>query len=154
MGGRVVARGGMTIVSDYSIDDHPPLDMLIVVGGDHRAELSNKKVLDWIAESSSKVELLVSVCTGVFILAKAGVILDQTVTTHWEDIEDLRKSFPQLDVVTSKRWVEDGRLVSSGGISAGIDMSLHLVERIIGGGLASRTARQMEYNWNGEYSTE
>ena len=88
-------------------------------------------------------------CTGAFLLAKAGVIDTQTVTTHWEDIDDLRAGWPSLRVVDGVRWVDQGRIVTSAGISAGIDMSLHLVERCAGRELALRIARQMDFDWTG-----
>ena len=75
------------------------------------------------------------------------LITTETVTTHWEDIADLRAEFPDLTVDEEKRWVDQGAVVTSAGISAGIDMSLHLVERLFGQAAARKTARQMEYNW-------
>jgi transcriptional regulator GlxA family with amidase domain len=76
------------------------------------------------------------------------VIQHECVTTHWEDLDDLRRAFPQLDVTDSARWVDHGRVLTSAGISAGMDMSLHLVARLGGEALALRTARQMDYAWN------
>jgi transcriptional regulator GlxA family with amidase domain len=93
------------------------------------------------------VPLVASICTGAFLLAKAGVLDGKAVTTHWEDIDDLKAMFPGLDVRTGQRWVDEGTVVTSAGISAGIDMSLHLVERLAGRALAERTARQMEFDW-------
>jgi len=88
-----------------------------------------------------------SVCTGAFLLAKAGLLSNEKVTTHWEDLAELRAGFPDLDVHSEVRWVEDGNRLTSAGISAGIDMSLHLVERLHSRELAERTARQMDYAW-------
>jgi len=87
------------------------------------------------------------VCTGAFILAAAGVLTEGPATTHWEDIADLRTQYPALDVLENLRWVDRGALVTSAGISAGIDMSLHLIERLAGRALAEATARQMDYRW-------
>ena len=87
-------------------------------------------------------------CTGAFLLAEAGVLTDQRVTTHWEDIPDLKRAYPALDVVEGARWVDDG-IVTSAGISAGIDMSLYLVAKLRARELALRTARQMEFDWTG-----
>ena len=89
-----------------------------------------------------------SVCTGAFILAAAGVLTKGPATTHWEDIADLRTQYPALDVLENLRWVDRGALVTSAGISAGIDMSLHLVTRLLGAALSERTARQMDTPWN------
>jgi len=80
-------------------------------------------------------------------LAEAKLLSRKQVTTHWEDIEDLRNSYPTLTVLEGLRWVDEGRFVTSGGISAGIDMSLHLVSRLVGQEIAEKTARQMEFDW-------
>ena len=117
------------------------------MGGVHTQELLKAKVVDWIATAASQAKLVASVCTGAFLLAKAGVIQQETVTTHWDDIADLRRDFPSLTVVENTPWVEQGRIVTSAGISAGIGMSLHLVSRLHSLELAIRTARQMEFDW-------
>jgi transcriptional regulator GlxA family with amidase domain len=91
--------------------------------------------------------LVASVCTGAFLLAEAGVLSNQNVTTHWEDIPDLQKNFPSLHVHKNKRWIDEGDIVTSAGISAGIDMSLHLVSKLYSKELAEKTAKQMEFDW-------
>lgn len=143
----VKARGGFNVYANHSFADCPLLDVLIVSGGVHTEELKKQNVLSWIKDQSQKVHLVASVCTGAFILAQAKVIKKQKVTTHWEDIEDLRKAFPKLKVVENKRWVDEDRIVTSGGISAGIDMSLHLVHKLHSKQLAKNTAKQMEFDW-------
>lgn len=143
----VEARAGYKVISDYGFNDHPPLDVLIVAGGVHAGEMAKPHVIEWIVTQAQIVPLVASVCTGAFLLAKAGVADKQRVTTHWENIAELRALFPDLDVVENVRWVDEGRLVTSGGISAGIDMSLHLVSRLHSLGLAENTARQMEFDW-------
>ena len=100
-----------------------------------------------IRRAGEQARWVTSVCTGAFLLAKAGLLTDEKVTTHWEDITELRACFPGLDVQSGVRWVEDGNRLTSAGISAGIDMSLHLVERLHSRELAVRTARQMDYAW-------
>jgi transcriptional regulator GlxA family with amidase domain len=90
---------------------------------------------------------VLSVCTGAFILAEANLLNGLTVTTHWEDIADLKVDYPALNVVNNRRWVSDGKYITSGGISAGIDMSLHLVSELANLDLAESTANQMEYQW-------
>jgi len=145
----VRARAGLVVRADYALHAHPPVDLLIVPGGVVTAALASPALIDWIAEVASQSRLTASVCTGAFLLAKAGVIDTQTVTTHWEDIADLRAGWPSLRVVDGVRWVDQGRIVTSAGISAGIDMSLHLVERCAGREQALRTARQMDFDWTG-----
>jgi len=143
----IKARGGFTVYPNHSFADCPKLDTLIVVGGVHTKELKKDTVIDWIKVQSKEVELIASVCTGAFLLAKAKVIKKHNVTTHWEDIPSLQKDFPKLNVIENKRWVDEGNIVTSGGISAGIDMSLHLVSRLHSLELAQKTAKQMEFDW-------
>lgn len=146
-GGTVTARGGYEINAHYGFSDHPPIDVLIIVGGVHTREMKKQNVLHWIKEQSLKAQLVASVCTGAFLLAESGVLTGQKVTTHWEDISNLQESYPNLKVIENQRWVDEGSIVTSGGISAGIDMSLHLVSKIHGAELAEKTARQMEFEW-------
>ncbi len=146
-GGEVTARAGYRVMSDYAFDKHPPLDVLIVVGGVHTHEMTKPQVLEWIAQQAKAASIVASVCTGAFILAKAKVLQQQVVTTHWEDIPSLRKMFPKLTVVRDVRWVDEGDVVTSGGISAGIDMSLHLVSKLHSFDLAEKTAQQMDFTW-------
>jgi len=87
------------------------------------------------------------VCTGAFLLARARLLKGKSATTHWEDIADLRAMAPATRVVQGVRWVEEGSVLTSAGISAGLDMSLHIVARLAGHDLAARTARQMDYEW-------
>ncbi|WGL16964.1 DJ-1/PfpI family protein [Microbulbifer bruguierae] len=143
----IIARGGYSINPHYDFDNHPDIDVLIVSGGIHNGELNKSDVISWVAATSENASIAASVCTGAFLLAKAGLLSDLKVTTHWEDIEDLRCAHPDLTVVDSVRWVDEGKFVTSAGISAGIDMSLHLVARLAGPELAERTARQMEFDW-------
>lgn len=146
-GGQVVARAGYRVVSDYRIEMHPPLDVLLVAGGVHTEEMGNTPIIDWISTQAKQIPLVASVCTGAFLLAQAGVCNGKRVTTHWEDIPDFRKQFPHIAVEENVRWVDEGALVTSAGISAGIDMSLHLVERLHSRALAEKTARQMDFDW-------
>lgn len=143
----VNARGGFPVSPHYAIDDHPEIDVLIVVGGDHTGEVNKVRVTDWVAQVATSCRRVVSVCTGAFILAEAGLLTGRTVTTHWEDIPDLKRAYPDLNVVDNRRWVSDGKLITSAGISAGIDMSLYLVCEFASRELADRTAKQMDYRW-------
>jgi transcriptional regulator GlxA family with amidase domain len=145
--GPVNARAGLKIEPDASIDDHPALDALIVPGGVVTAELHRTEVTSWIAQQAAAVRIVASVCTGAFLLAGAGLLDGLEATTHWEDIDELRTMFPKVRVREGVRWVDQGAVVTSAGISAGIDMSLHLVERLADRELALRTARQMDFDW-------
>ncbi|XPF94521.1 DJ-1/PfpI family protein [Colwellia sp. RE-S-Sl-9] len=143
----VNARANYKLVPDYQINNHPEIDLLIIVGGDHTNEVHKKQVINWIKAQSEKAKLVASVCTGAFLLAKAGVIHNHKVTTHWEDIDDLQTQYPNLKVKRNVRWVEQGNITTSGGISAGIDMSLYLVSKLASEELAIATAKQMEFSW-------
>lgn len=143
----VLARAGLKIEPDHAMANHPPIDCLVVPGGVVAGEMEKPDVIAWIAQCAPATRITASVCTGAFLLAKAGLLDGLTVTTHWEDVADLRTLFPSLKVIEGPRWADQGRLVTSAGISAGIDMSLHLVERLHSRALAERTARQMDFDW-------
>lgn len=143
----IAARGNLPVQPHYTLADHPPLDILIVPGGVVTAELERKAVTDWIATVAQTASITASVCTGAFLLAQAGLLRNRPAITHWEDIDDLRTMFPDIDLKNGVRWVDTGPVVTSAGISAGIDMSLHLVARLEGEALAIKTARQMEFDW-------
>lgn len=143
----VRARAGLQMLPDRTFADCPLADVLIVPGGVVDAALACPDTLAWIRQVSATAQISASVCTGAFLLAASGVLTQGRATTHWEDVADLRQRHPQLDVVEGVRWVDDGGPVSSAGISAGIDMCLHLVARIAGTELATRTARQMDFAW-------
>ena len=142
------ARAGLSVLPEADFAGGEAFEVLIVPGGVVDAELARPEVIDWIAARAGECELVASVCTGAFLLAKAGLLDGQRVTTHRDDVAGLRAAFPALRVEENRRWIDNGATVTSGGISAGIDMSLHLVERLAGRELALRTARQMEYDWN------
>lgn len=143
----VTARAGYRVVPAYGFHDHPPIDVLVVPGGMHAEEMLKPHVIQWISQQGPKVKLTASVCTGAFLLAEARILTTHNATTHWEDISALRTSYPDLTVHEAVRWVDEGTIVTSGGISAGLDMSLHLVSKLHSLELAEKTARQMEFNW-------
>lgn len=146
----VRARAGLRVLPDADFTSATAPDVLIVPGGvvDTAAACADTRA--WVAQAARGAQITASVCTGAFILAAAGVLTEGPATTHWEDIADLRAQFPALDVRDNVRWMDRGALVTSAGISAGIDMSLHLVTRLAGAALAERTARQMDTPWNRE----
>ncbi|SRR5581483_5558888 len=144
----IPARGGLMVNPNFDISNHPAIDCLIIPGGVVTAELKRDSIIEWIARISSKSTITASVCTGAFLLAKAGLLHGKNATTHWSDIEDLRAMFPDVTVQANIRWIEAGKVITSAGISAGIDMSLHLVAQLESEDLAVKTARQMEYKWS------
>ena len=141
------ARGGLMVHPACDLTNHPAIDVLIVPSGVVTAELDRQPVIEWIVRTVAKAQLTASVCTGAFLLGKAGLLHGKTITTHWEDIEDFRAMFPDIPVRGDQRWIDEGSIVTSAGISAGLDMSLHLVARLEGEELALQTARQMDYDW-------
>jgi len=143
----VRARAGLTLLPTHGFEDAPAPDVLIVPGGVVDNALACTQTLAWIARADRSAQITASVCTGAFLLAASGVLTGGEVTTHWEDLDDLAQRFPALTVRGDVRWVDQGRVVTSAGISAGIDMSLHLVARLAGMALAERTARQMDFQW-------
>lgn len=144
----ITARGGLKVTPQYDITNHPEINVLIIPGGIVSKEQQRQPVIAWIKRVSAKTTITASVCTGAFLLAQAELLPGKNATTHWEDIEDLKKQFPDIQVQSNTRWVDTGQVVTSAGISAGIDMSLHLVARLEGKDLAIATARKMEYVWN------
>ena len=142
----VVATGGLKVIPDVTLDTCPPLDILVVPGGwGTRAEAKNQRLLDWIAERGRSVETLTSVCTGSMLLGHAGLLHGRRATTHWRSLDRMRDAFPAVTVEEKLHVVEHDHIVTSAGISAGIDMALRVVIRYFGEAVGRATARNMEY---------
>jgi transcriptional regulator GlxA family with amidase domain len=142
----VTTNGGLRVIPDYVLADCPPLDILIVPGGwGVRQEINNESLIAWIAERGKQVETLASVCTGAMLLGRAGLLEGRHATTHWGSLDWMRETFPLVTVEDQLRFVEDGHVITSAGVSAGIDMALRLVARYFGKDIARATARHMEY---------
>jgi len=142
----VVATGGLKVIPDVTLETCPPLDILVVPGGwGTRAEAKNKRLLDWIAERGRSVETLTSVCTGSMLLGQAGLLDGRRATTHWRSLERMRDAFPAVTVEEKLHVVEHDHVLTSAGISAGIDMALRVVIRYFGETVARGTVRNMEY---------
>jgi transcriptional regulator GlxA family with amidase domain len=142
----VTASGGMKVVPEHDLDSCPPLYLLVVPGGwGSRREVHNERLVGWIRRRAAEVETLTSVCTGSFLLAEAGLLQGRRATTHWKSLDGMRETYPAVTVERDLHVVEDGNVVTSAGISAGIDMALRVVARTFGEDVARRTARHMEY---------
>src|SRR5437667_4693606 len=142
----IEASSGLRVLPDYDLDNCPPLDVLVVPGGwGTRKEINNERLIRWIAARGKEVETLTSVCTGALLLARAGLLDGLRATTHWRSLDWMRESFPAVTVESRMHVVEDGRVLTSAGISAGIDMSLRVVAHFHGEAIARATAQQMEY---------
>ncbi|HKP10824.1 MAG TPA: DJ-1/PfpI family protein [Blastocatellia bacterium] len=146
----VVSQGFVTIKPQYTFANCPPPDIIILPGGRTEIPLGDAAVVQWIKDSSQKAEVVMSVCTGAFLLAKAGLLDGREATTHWSAIESLRQEAPKTTVRENRRFVDNGKVVTAAGVSAGIDASLHVVDRLLGREVAQRTARYMEYKWQVE----
>jgi transcriptional regulator GlxA family with amidase domain len=146
-GDPVSARAGYRVIPNFNFHNHPEIDVLIISGGVHTQEMLKTQVLEWVSMQAKSVKIIASVCTGAFILGKANILKSRKATTHWEDVADFKNIFPECTLIENVRWVEDGNIVTSGGITAGIDMSLYLISKLFHSDLAVRTARQMEFKW-------
>jgi transcriptional regulator GlxA family with amidase domain len=150
----VTATGGLRVIPDVTVDACPPLDVLVVPGGwGTRREIKNERLLGWIAARGQQVETLTSVCTGSMLLGTAGLLDGRRATTHWRSLPWMRESFPAVSVEDKLHVVEDGDVLTSAGISAGIDMALRVVARYWGETVARATARHMEYRYQPEDNT-
>lgn len=142
----IIARNGLSVNPDYTLAHCPPPDILIVPGGQGtRSQMQNPKVIDWVKASADNAELVLSVCTGSLVLAKSGLLDGLGATTHHEVFDLLGEIAPETQIRKGERFVDNGKVITSGGISAGIDMSLYVVARLLGEQQAQQTARYMEY---------
>ncbi|WP_312092129.1 DJ-1/PfpI family protein [Niallia sp.] len=147
-GQMIHARNGLKVLPDYSFDTMPKFDILIIPGGPgaREREVHNENVIQWISQQMDVVELMTSVCTGALLLAKVGLLDGKKATTHWASLERLEKEYPQVSVVKNVKFVDEGKIITSGGISAGINMSFHIVKRLVGAEITKKTAKRMEYD--------
>ncbi len=144
--GPVRTTGGMTVTPMCTFADCPPLDILLVPGGwGTRREIDNPAFIDWLRERGQQASILASVCTGSILLGRAGFLDGCRATTHWQVLDWMRELFPACEVVPDKHFVRDGKLWTSAGISAGLDLTLNLVAETQGEAVARATARHMEY---------
>lgn len=144
----ITTPNGLRVLPDHSFDSVPPIDILVVPGGQGtRREVDNPAVIDWIKRVAVSADLVTSVCTGSFLLAQAGLLDGLQATTHWRSIDRMRETYPSIDVLAQSRFVDQGKIVTSAGVSAGIDMALHVIERVSGRDAAESSARLMEYDY-------
>lgn len=147
--GPVKSAQGPQVVADYGFDDCPQLDLLMVPGGfGTLAELKNETLLDWLRKRSEKAEIVMSVCSGSALLAKAGLLDGRRATSNKQYFQMAVAQGPKVEWVKEARWVDDGNRVTSSGVSAGTDMALHVIERLYGKEIAERLADGTEYQWH------
>lgn len=147
-GNMINARNGLKIKPDYNFNDKIDFDILIIPGGygAEEIEINNLNVIKWIKNKFNNVDILASVCTGSFLLAKTGILDDKNATTHWMDIKKLKNDFPKIKVHKNIKYIEDGKIITAGGVSAGINMSLYIIEKLLNKDIARYTAKRMEYD--------
>jgi len=143
----IVSQGFLTVKPRYTLANCPKPDIIVLPGGATALPLGDPRVIEWIQKSSADAEVMFSVCTGAFLLAKAGLLDGKEATTHWGSIENLKKQAPKTKVHSDRRYVDNGKVVTAAGVSAGIDGALHIVDRLLGRQKALDTARYMEYRW-------
>lgn len=146
----ILSQGFLTVKPQYTIFNCPAPDILVLPGGDTRIPLGEPQVIEWIKKTSERAEIMMSVCTGAFLLARAGLLDGREATTHWGSIDELKRVAPATTVHTNRRFVSSGGIITSAGVSAGIDGALHVVDRLLGRDVSLSTARYMEYLWQPE----
>jgi putative intracellular protease/amidase len=141
---------GQKIVADYTFENSPRADVLLVPGGGVADAAANAKLIKWVQDNAKTSNYVMSVCTGAFILAKAGLLNGLTATTVRGGIDRLATAFPNIKVVYDKRYVDNGKIITTAGLSSGIDGSFYLVSKMLGKGQAQQTALGLEYKWDPE----
>lgn len=148
-GSMVTCRGGLRVQPDHGLGEHPPLDVLIVPGGpgaDRRTVDQDELILPFLRSAAAGPATIASVCTGAFLLGRAGLLDGHRATTHTSALEALRAEFPAIEVVAAK-VVDEGSILSAAGVSSGIDLMLHLFERWFGPDARTRAARGLDGPW-------
>jgi transcriptional regulator GlxA family with amidase domain len=146
-GAAVRAAKGLRLTPDHSWADTPALDVLVYPGGQGtRPHLVDEEQLDWVRAQRATVPLMTSVCTGALVYAAAGLLAGRPATTYWEHLDLLTELDPSIEVRREERWVDDGDVVTTAGVSAGIDMALHLVARLSSPDRARQVRRGIQYD--------
>ncbi|WP_459326492.1 DJ-1/PfpI family protein [Arthrobacter tecti] len=147
LGGMVQCAKGLEVRAHHSYADAPPLDVLLYPGGaGTRPQLHDDVQLDWVRRQRAEVPLMTSVCTGSLVYAAAGLLQNRPATTHWASLDKLTELDPTIDVRTKERFIDDGDVITSAGVSAGIDMALHLVKRLAGLDRAREVRKGIQYD--------
>jgi transcriptional regulator GlxA family with amidase domain len=143
----VRCRKGLQLVPDVAVRDAEPFDVIVVPGGrGARRAAASQDVLDWVRGHAARGALVTSVCTGALVLAAAGLLDGRAATTHWSAYDELRGYGRDIDVRPDERWVDEGQIVTAAGVSAGIDMALHLVARLASPDRAREVRRAIQYD--------
>ena len=153
----IVARNGLKVIPDFTFENMPKADIVLLPGGGgctpdgvafgSRREMNNPVVLEWVKKQATQVELLLSVCTGALILGQAGLLNGLKATTHFMALDSLRAISAEIEVVEKVRYVDNGTVILSAGVSAGIDMSYYVVSKLLGSEIATEAARYAQYDY-------
>ncbi len=147
--GPITSQGFVRIVPEFTIDDAPPPDLVVIPGGNSGPLAQDAKFIEWVRQGGD-ARMLLTVCTGAFVAAKAGRLDGRPATTFYGAIDRLREVATKTDVQEGRRFIDSGSVITTAGVSAGIDGALHVVARLLGRAVADRTARYMEYHWTPE----
>jgi putative intracellular protease/amidase len=146
--GKAVTGMGLTVKPDYGFSNAPAIDVLVVPGGDVSRASHNQALLKFIRERTARARQVLSVCTGSYLLAAAGVLDGLKATTFHDSIKDFAASYPKIHVISDVRWADNGKVITSAGLASGIDAALHVLARLEGEDVARSTALQLEYDWH------
>jgi transcriptional regulator GlxA family with amidase domain len=151
--GPLASAQGPSVVADCGFEDCPRLDLILVPGGiGTRTEVDNRVLIDWLARRVVVAEIAMTVCTGTALLARAGVLDGRRATTNKAWFHWVAQQGPKVQWIKEARWVEDGKFVTSSGVSAGIDMALAVIARLAGPELSKALAAHTEYEWHQDAS--
>jgi transcriptional regulator GlxA family with amidase domain len=143
------ASNGLRLQSDYAFEQAPVFDIVVIPGSNltvlDQIGTQDKEVIRWIAQAATHSQLMTSVCTGAFLLAQAGLLDGKRATTHWSALERFAQRFPQIQVQRAVKFVDEGTIITAGGVTAGFNMALHIVERLIGAHMAQLTAKGIDF---------
>ena len=146
-GAPVTGAKGLVITPHHSYDSAPPLDVLVYPGGQGtRPQLLDEQQLEWVRQQRATVPLMTSVCTGALVYAAAGLLAGRPATTHWSTLDRLAELDPSIEVRPHDRWVDSGDVITASGVSAGIDMALHLVARLVDDERARTVRTYIQYD--------
>ncbi len=145
----VLAKNGLKVVPDYAVDACPQPDYLVIPGGSGtRALLEDEKFLTWLTQTAPACENILSVCSGSLVLARIGLLNGLKATTHHQVFTELEALAPETEIIKNQRFLDNGKILTSAGVAAGIDMCLYMVNRLYGEDTAMKSAQYIEYNYN------
>ncbi|GCE03443.1 DJ-1/PfpI family protein [Dictyobacter aurantiacus] len=143
------ANNGLRLQPDYAFEQAPEFDIVVIPGSSlivlDQICTQEKEVIRWIARASTHCQLMTSVCTGAFLLAEAGLLDGKRATTHWSAFDQFEQRFPQIQLQRAGKFVDEGTIVTAGGVTSGFNMALHVVERLLGEDVAQLTARDIDF---------